>query len=467
MKRTSSGTMKNGSLLLNKKKEEEEPKSLEEPPYEEPELYDGVNEEKYRREWIQYYQNIGDIEAKQDHEFVDSYDHFKTVNGRIFAPLYYDLPTEAEIIAWIDINDNEFVISDQHMKKWHHNKKISDFKLKKISIRKTKKGYTKTWISKKQKDYMLHKMIFHAALNIPINLVSEFIYKYDVDHKIGGKIKDNSIKNLQLLNKKLHNKKTSKDNPNRSKKAAFTKSIPIIQYKDKEKTEIIKTFPTLEKAGKLLKIGYKAINSAIENNTKLFNSYWAKDFEFHVRNHPIGKIMLENFYKDGHEFKEIICPDTKKILKGYHVSSNLIIKMNNGRWTIGEESDTFKQKHKIMINGKSYLIYRLVCSTFNGPSPGENYVVMHENDNCDFITNKNLKWGTRSQNVTDALGIKINCRNIKTKEIKIYDSLTVAAEENELKYPTITGAYYRMIEKGKKSFKIGLESVSDLEFFID
>lgn len=68
-------------------------------------------------------------------------------------------------------------------------------------------------------------------------------------------------------------------------------------------------------------------------------------------------------------------------------------KPHHGQWS---EQDN---RYVLMYKGKTYKVARLVCETFNGPSPFDGAVVMHDDENSRNNTPTNLVWGTQKQNL--------------------------------------------------------------------
>ena len=100
--------------------------------------------------------------------------------------------------------------------------------------------------------------------------------------------------------------------------------------------------------------------------------------------------------------------------------------------------------HYVSTNGltdkylrKSVLVHKLVCLAFNGPTPtNDKYDTNHINGIKNDNRAENLEWVTRSQNVQHAfdlgicaIGLRIEARNIYTKEVKNYNSISKMARE--------------------------------------
>ena len=67
--------------------------------------------------------------------------------------------------------------------------------------------------------------------------------------------------------------------------------------------------------------------------------------------------------------------------------------------------------------GKTYKVARVVCETFNGPSPFAGAVVMHLDENSANNAPDNLKWGTQKENL-NAPGFIEKCRKRGKARIK-------------------------------------------------
>lgn len=64
------------------------------------------------------------------------------------------------------------------------------------------------------------------------------------------------------------------------------------------------------------------------------------------------------------------------------------------------------------FQGHSYKVHRLVCEAFHGPSPFENSVVMHLDENYLNNNAANLAWGTQKENL-NAPGFIEYCKSRK------------------------------------------------------
>lgn len=60
-------------------------------------------------------------------------------------------------------------------------------------------------------------------------------------------------------------------------------------------------------------------------------------------------------------------------------------------------------------NDKTHRVARLVCEAFNGPSPFEDAVCMHLDENSRNNVPGNLKWGTQKENL-NAPGFLAYCK---------------------------------------------------------
>lgn len=53
------------------------------------------------------------------------------------------------------------------------------------------------------------------------------------------------------------------------------------------------------------------------------------------------------------------------------------------------------------LNGRRYLVHRLVCEAFHGPAPEATMDVAHNNGNRTDNRAENLRWATRAENIAD------------------------------------------------------------------
>ena len=84
--------------------------------------------------------------------------------------------------------------------------------------------------------------------------------------------------------------------------------------------------------------------------------------------------------------------------------------------------------HTITIDGKMYLVHRLILCGFTGCPYNHKLDVDHSNDIRHDNRLENLSWMTRSQNLSKTVGRAVDALNISGECVRTYNTITKAAE---------------------------------------
>jgi hypothetical protein len=87
---------------------------------------------------------------------------------------------------------------------------------------------------------------------------------------------------------------------------------------------------------------------------------------------------------------------------------------------------------RVRLDGRQHRVHRLVCEAFNGPQP-DSCEVCHNDGNRLNNTAANLRWGSRSENMFDAVqhGTHFASRGSSHPKAKLTEQI---AEEARLRY---------------------------------
>ena len=83
-------------------------------------------------------------------------------------------------------------------------------------------------------------------------------------------------------------------------------------------------------------------------------------------------------------------------VRHYNPKPRLGVEQKNGTGRAG-----VPKRRMIYITGlrKCFIVARLICEAFHGPSPDDRPVAMHLDENPSNNTPENLKWGTQRENL--------------------------------------------------------------------
>lgn len=247
----------------------------------------------------------------------------------------------------------------------------------------------------------LHIMILWAFSGEPQN-------GRDVDH-INGKRDDNRYENLQYLDRKSHNLKTRKDNP--EVRICRSREIECIN-----KNGNITKFISMTEASEFLfpninrRTGYDKIINSINNNL-LCNGYKLS--------------FIENKLLDGEIWKN---PDIDGLESNIEVSNFGRVKKLN------KIKDNYKQNNSryiliiVKIKGRNIGkgLHTLICSAFHGKQPDWATSVNHIDENPLNNNADNLEWSNASKQA-DSWRCKIHLE----KDGKIEHTFNSIKETNE------------------------------------
>lgn len=85
-----------------------------------------------------------------------------------------------------------------------------------------------------------------------------------------------------------------------------------------------------------------------------------------------------------------------------------------------------------VLGAKRFFIHLLVLKTFGPPKPDGNYECLHINGQADDNRIENLRWGTRSENIRDAVRMGTHSETRKT-HCKFNHEYT---DENTIRWPS-------------------------------
>lgn len=98
------------------------------------------------------------------------------------------------------------------------------------------------------------------------------------------------------------------------------------------------------------------------------------------------------------------------IFDGYEASSEGRIRLFNAKsqaWRIVQPKPCQNGYCRISLRHKGKMhqmaLHRVICRTFKGPPPTEHHEVAHSDGNPSNNRADNLRWATRSENITDAV----------------------------------------------------------------
>jgi hypothetical protein len=82
--------------------------------------------------------------------------------------------------------------------------------------------------------------------------------------------------------------------------------------------------------------------------------------------------------------------------------------------------------YTVFFHGRTHYVHQLVAEAFHGPRP-EGQEVRHKNGKCRDNRADNLHWGTRQQNIMDAIGhgthISLNAKGEGNPNARITDDI--------------------------------------------
>ena len=356
---------------------------------------------------------------------------YECFNGKI--PDKHYIIYKDDIINNLSIDNLELVNKEQLKK----NKQSQLNKVKEIKIKEGWKAHYKFLNYLGNYEGKVYSILTNQIINghnldgyISINihddkiyngyLVHRFIYEcfngkiddeLQIDH-INGNKTDNTIKNLQSLNSKDHNKKTFNSESRLKHAIKLKRKILLIEYDRDDNILSEKIYNCAKDLEKLLNLSRCTI------------SRYAK------REHDFGKYFIKYIEEEiNNEIWKTIDDDR---FIGYEFSNMGRIKKINGKITYGNLS---KGGYNIIsINNYKYTMHYLICLAFNGKpigKYGDEITVDHIDRNRINNKSNNLKWATRIEQATNTCKVrKVIAKYNDTKEfIGIYLSASDAARK--------------------------------------
>jgi hypothetical protein len=284
-------------------------------------------------------------------------------------------------------------------------------------------------------------LMWRSAMGIPYNIHFPEIM-FDIDHidpglymdkRSGKMVLNDDISNLQILSRKDHNIKTIRDNPNLDRPCA-RKTLYL--WKDEQKTELIRTFGSLNDAARHMNKPSGTLHFYLKKEKKVDGGYL-------TYGNPVDELCEEGKEKYSRHTKKTLVKDYEgnEFYPGCYIYNTGIIQYPNGRMTIGGlvKKDGDKGSRQISLKGRSYTIYGLVNSSFNGHQKNKNDQTAHlRRDGYIKYTEKDLEWQSPAENQTEAHGKRVKVTNKETGETLILDSLEQAAKKFDFPSNTLS-----------------------------
>ena len=239
----------------------------------------------------------------------------------------------------------------------------------------------------KKHKFQKHRFIMEALYGTVIPIY------FDIDH-INPDPSNNHFSNLQILTKKEHASKTATDNHQNIKKRDKKYAIKVGRIKD-DKTE---TFLSLTDASKKCNIDTCTIKLYIESGNIDRNGYiWIK-YENDKEDIP------DEIWKEHNEYKGLLLSNKGRV-HNTHISNSY------------PDRGSLHEYYLITFKGKHIKVHKLICETFNGPSPDPDYTVDHiDNDNFNNSA-ENLRWASKKEQA---------CNRTSVKDVEVYNTDTFA-----------------------------------------
>lgn len=256
---------------------------------------------------------------------------------------------------------------------------------------------------------------------------------FDIDH-INTNPSNNNIINLQILTRKEHAKKTTKDNPLRGIKSNQPQSRKLLRHNNLEKCY----FKSLNEAICKTNIGKKQINKCIELNKKDKEGYLWEEIQ-DVNSTP--KLDSEIFVdaKGFEEYIQISNYGRVKFKRNNYITYGSI--NSNGYYTIHLKKQHIK-------------VHNLVATNFICEKNNKNDTVDHIDNNKINNHFKNLRWADKQQQSINRTNIrKVEVYNKYTQEIiKTYKTMQEISDTYNVKN-TIVGYCVKFSENSNNRGK--------------
>ena len=175
---------------------------------------------------------------------------------------------------------------------------------------------------------------------------------------------------------------------NKGSKIVFTKLDKILKYVRKKDRSI--------KGWYYIKIDTKKDKLNIDDDSIYIKDSFFIEIPYRIKLNDRIPIPLE--------FRNSIWKRIPGFSKYLASNDGYILNIKTGNRTKGVTAGHYN-KVSLFKDGRSIskmeYVHILICTTFHGPRPKGNYVVMHKDDNKFNNNETNLKWGTQSQNIKD------------------------------------------------------------------
>lgn len=304
-------------------------------------------------------------------------------------------------------NENLKYFHPKYKNYYFHNNNIYNKTTNKcIEGSKTERGHITISINKQKNQK--HRFIMECIYGKEIPLY------FDIDH-IDTNPSNNNFNNLQILTRKEHAKKTTKDHPLRGIKSNQPQSRKLLRHNNLEKCY----FKSLNEAMCKTNIGTKQINKCIELKKKDKEGYLWEEIQ---NDNSTPKLDNEIFLdaKDFEEYIQISNYGRVKFKRNNYITYGSI--NSNGYYTIHLKKQHIKVHNLVATN--------FICEKKN------------KNDTADHIDNnkinnhfKNLRWANKQQQSINRTNIrKVEVYNKYTQEvIKIYNTMQEVSDAYNVK----------------------------------
>ena len=248
--------------------------------------------------------------------------------------------------------------------------------------------------------------------SIHILLAKIFLINDDPDNKIQVDHIDRNPLNYSLSNLRWVTVKENLEN------RSSTKSNYMVFRKYDENNKFLEEI----KYSDLPADEISRISNSIRANCKHNGYYWKR-----------VNLDVENYIK---KFGEPLEQDWKESrFTGIYCNKNGLLRVNNNLTIGSEERGGYRI---ITINRKRYRLHRLIYETFNNTLLNEDDVIDHINCNPSDNRLFNLKVGSQRDNMNNINTIlkfskKIIKFSLNGDKIKVYNSVTEAARDNDIK----------------------------------